>query len=184
MAANVEGFSVSHAAILDGTTGADATGGDIYAVRSGSIELNTDSYDNTGDDTVLSTWNWINYATVSIQSGYIPFELVALLTGSELTKSGTGTTAGYEMPLWEEGTENTAPKPMIIRIPSKDADGNQRNLDFVLYKVQFSPMSFDGPSYKQGLLTNYTGRALLSEKDEKGQALDKRAIGRLLSYTV
>jgi hypothetical protein len=184
MSTKVEGFSISHAAILDGTTGAEATGGDIFAVRSGSIQLNQNSYDNSGDDVILSTWNWIDYATVSIESGYVPFDLIALLTGSELTTSGAGANAGYNIPLWEEGTESTAPKPMLIRVPSRDAEGNQRNLDFVLYKVQFSPMSFQGPSYKQGLITSYTGRALMSEIDEKGRPLTKRAVGRLVSYTV
>jgi hypothetical protein len=77
---------------------------------------------------------------------------------------------------------------MLIRVPSKDKDGNTRLLDFILYKVQFQPFSFDGPSYKEGLLMNYNGSALFSDTDEKGNpVLDSRtgnptkAIGRLLS---
>lgn len=176
-----EGFSVSHAAILDGTTGAEAA--DIFGIREGSVEVDTDSYDNTGDDTILSTWSWFNFATVSISSGYIPFEVLALMTGATITSSGAGEATKYEMPLWNEKSLNVAPRPVLIRVPSKDADGQPRNLDFVLYKVQFAPISFDGPSYKDGLLLNYSGKALMSDKDEKGAALpgSERAIGRLVN---
>ena len=184
----VEGFSLSHAAILDGTTGADAVDGDIYGIRSGSIELDTDSYDNTGDDAVLSTWYWFNKATLTIQSGYVPFRTIALLTGSKATSSGTAPNDYYTLPLWEDRQQNTSPKPVLIRVPSKDQNGVLRTLDFILYKVQFQPISFDGPTYKDGLLLNYTGTALMSSTDEKGApvldsqtGLATRAIGRLVS---
>ena len=184
----VEGFSLSHAAILDGTTGADAVDGDIYGIRSGSIELDTDSYDNTGDDAVLSTWYWFNKATLTIQSGYVPFRTIALLTGSKATSSGTAPNDYYTLPLWEDRQQNTTPRPVLIRVPSKDQNGVIRTLDFILYKVQFQPISFDGPTYKDGLLLNYTGTALMSSTDEKGQpvldsqtGLATRAIGRLVS---
>lgn len=180
MAGNIfEGFSVSHAAILDGETGAETA--DIYGIREGSVELDTDSFDNTGDDAILSTWNWFNFATVSITSGYIPFDVISLLTGVAHTSSGSGAATSYEMPLWSEKSLNTVPRPVLIRVPSKDADGAARNLDFVLYKVQFEPISFDGPSYKDGLVLNYSGKALMSDKDEKGTELDSRAIGRLIN---
>lgn len=184
----VEGFSLSHAAILDGTTGAEAVNGDIYGIRSGSIELDTDSYDNTGDDAVLSTWYWFNKATLTVQSGYVPFNTIALLSGSKVTSSGAAPNDFYTLPLWEERQQNTTPRPVLIRVPSKDKDGVIRTLDFVLYKVQFQPISFDGPTYKDGLLLNYTGTALMSDKDEKGNpvldsqtGLPTRAIGRLVS---
>lgn len=184
----VEGFSLSHAAILDGTTGAEAVNGDIYGVRSGSIELDTDSYDNTGDDAILSTWYWFNKATLTVQSGYVPFETVALLAGSKVTSSGAAPGDHYSLPLWEERSLNVQPRPVLIRVPSKDKDGVLRTLDFVLYKVQFQPFSFDGPTYKDGLLLNYTGTALMSTKDEKGATvldsvtgLPTKAIGRLVS---
>ena len=80
---------------------------------------------------------------------------------------------------------------MLIRVPSKDRDGAVRVLDFILFKVQFQPFSFDGPAYKEGLLLNYNGSALFSDVDEKGQpVLDSRtgeptkAVGRLLSRAV
>lgn len=184
----VEGFSLSHAAILDGTTGADAVNGDIYGINSGSIAVETDSYDNTGDDTVLSTWNWFTKATLTIQGGYIPFNLIALINGSKVTSSGTAPNDFYTLPLWEDRNQNTAAKPVLIRIPSKDSNGVPRTIDFVLFRVQFQPITFDGPNYKDGLKVNYTGTALMSSTDEKGGAvLDSqtgvaaRAIGRLVS---
>lgn len=183
-----EGFSLSHAAILNGTTGAEDVNGDIYGIRSGSIELDTDSFDNTGDDTVLSTWYWFNKATVTVQSGYLPFETVALLANGKVTSSGTAPNDYYSMNLWEERSLNVTPRPMLIRVPAKDKDGVLRTLDFVLYKVVFQPITFDGPTYKDGLLVNYTGTALMSSKTETGAnvldsvtGLPSRAIGRVIS---
>jgi len=177
----VEGFSLTHAAILNGTTGAEEAAGDIYGVRTGSIAVDTGNYDNTGDDAVLSSWFWFNFATVTIQSGYVPFDTIALLAGSTITSSGTGVNDYYSLPLWEETSLNQPVRPMLVRVPAKDKDGAIRTLDFVLYKVQFGPFSFDGPAYKSGLLLNYTGRAVMSDKDETGAALSRRAIGRIIN---
>jgi hypothetical protein len=174
-----EGFSISHAAILDGTTGAEVA--DIYGVRDGSIEVDIDTYDNTGDEAVLSTWQWFNFATVRVQAGYVPFDLIALITGNTISSSGAAPNDYYSLPLWDEDSLNQPSRPMLIRVPSKDSNGVARTFDFVLYKVQFEPFSFDGPTYKDGLLLNYSGRALLSDKDEKGTTLTKRAIGRLIN---
>lgn len=176
----VEGFSVSHAAILDGTTGAETA--DIYGIREGSIELDTDSFDNTGDDAVLSTWSWFNFATLSITSGFIPFSVLSLITGVPFTSSGTAPAPlTYEMPLWDERELNTTPRPVLVRVPSKDTEGVARYLDFILYKVQFEPISLDGPSYKDGLVLSYTGKALISDEDETGDPLANRAVGRIIS---
>lgn len=177
----VEGFSLTHAAILDGTTGAEETDGDIYGVRSGTIAADTGNYDNTGDDAVLSSWFWFNFATITVQAGYVPFDTIALLAGSTVTSSGTTPNDYYSMDLWPEDSLNQPPRPVLIRVPAKDKDGNTRTLDFVLYRVQFGPMNFDGPSYKSGLLLNYTGRAVMSDKDETGASLSKRAIGRMIN---
>lgn len=182
-----EGFSLSHAAILDGTTGAEEGDGDIYGVNEASLEPDTDSFDNEGDDTVLSRWNWLNYATVNVQGGYIPFRLIALLTGEDVTSSGASGEQEFEMLLWTQRSMNVSPKPMLIRVPSKDSDGRTRSLEFVLFKVQFDPITFDGPTYKDGLKVNYNGTALMSQNDEAGDPLDTvynvpegtRAIGRM-----
>ena len=178
-----EGFSISHAAVLDGATGAEDVRGDVYGVRDGSLDVDIDSYDNTGDEAVLSTWFWFNYANVTITAGYIPFELLFLLTGATITSSGTAPADHYSIPLWNQGSLNRTPKPLLIRVPSKDSDGVSRVFDIVLYKVQFNPIAFDGPSYKDGLVVNYSGRALISDKDEKGTTLGtgNRAVGRLVN---
>lgn len=187
----VEGFSLSHAAILDGSTGLEETFGDIYGIRSGSLELDQDSYDNTGDDTILSSWFWANKVNLTIQGGYVPFDTISLITGSVVTSSGSGAAETFSLPLWEESSMNTQPRPVLVRVPSKDKDGASRFLDFILFKVQFQPISFDGPSYKEGLLLNYNGSALFSDTDEKGNpVLDSRtgeptkAVGRLLSRPI
>lgn len=180
-----EGFSVSHAAILDGVEPATAVGAqleDIYGVRDASLGVDEGSYDNTGDDAILSSWFWFNFVNVSVKSGYIPFSLVQTLSGSTVTSSSTDPSiATYSLPLWEVDSQNQPQRPMLIRVPSKDSNGNVRNLDFVLYKVQFGTLKFEGPTYKAGMVIDYSGRAALSNLDEQGNALTKRAIGRLIS---
>lgn len=175
----VEGFSVSHAAILDGTTGADLA--DIYGVREGTLDVDTDNFDNTGDNAVLSSWSWINFATLTVKSGFVPLSVLSLLTGATLTSSGTGAAISYTMPLWNEKSMNQPTRPVLVRLPSRDTAGNARNLDIILYKVQFAPFTLEGITYKDGLVLNYSGKALLSDVDEKGAALTERAVGRLVS---
>lgn len=283
----VEGFSVTHAAILDGTTAATET--DIYGVRTASIAPDLGSADNTGDDGVLSTWNWFNFATLTVESGFIGFDLYAKLSGTTvdvggtataasvlftptasggtasgdaydysgpaaltftvdgntvalnadlgdlagvaaavdaalpstytvttagaqirvaLTTAGTGSitvggagaatvtgspnytnTAGanaseISVPLWQEDAGNQPPRPVLVRMASRDALGNALALDVLLYKVQLGPINFQGPAYKTGLTTSYSGRILLSGFDEKGQAIaGKKRCGRLISRT-
>lgn len=177
----VEGFSISHAAILDGSDGTEEEFGDLYGVNEGSLEADTDSFDNTGDDAVLSTWYWFNYANITIQGGYISFKTIELLSGATVTSSGSSPNDTFSLPLWTESSLNQPPRPMRIRVPSKTSEGTVRNLDFILYKVQFQPISFEGPSYKEGLKVNYSGRALLSSADETGTPLSERAVGRLVS---
>ena len=175
----VEGFSISHAAILNGSTGAEAA--DIYGVREGSLDIDTDSFDNTGDDSVLSTWAWFNFATVSVQAGFISFDVVSLLSGASVTSSGTAPNDYYSLPLWNINSLNQSRKPMLIRVPSKTSLGTPRNIDIILYSVQFNPIAFDGPSYKNGLVVNYSGKALMSSVDERGVALTENSIGRIIS---
>jgi hypothetical protein len=283
----VEAFSVSHAAILDGTTAANQT--DIYGVRTASLAPDTGSADNTGDDVVLSTWNWFNFATLTVESGYIGFDTYALLSGSTVDVGGTATSAyvlftpnasggtgagdafdysgpaataftidgnavnlttdlgdlpgvvgavdaalpgaytvttagnqvriaanaagagsiavggtnaaritgspGYanvagtnaselSVPLWAEDAGNQPPRPVLIRMPSRDAQGNSLALDIVLYRVQFGPMTFNGPTYKTGLTVSFTGRVVASGFDETGAAIPgKKRCGRLISRT-
>jgi len=167
----VEGFSLSHVAVLDGSTGAELVDGDIYGVNEASLDPDTDSYDNEGDDAVLSTWYWLNGATLTVQGGYLPMKLVAALTGETIKSSGAGAAQQNEILLWTDRSMNVAPKPVLIRIPARDDSGNPRTLDLVLFKVNFSPITFDGPSYKDGLKINYEGKATYSTKNEAGVLL-------------
>lgn len=280
-----EAFSVSHAALLDGTTAAEAA--DIYGVRTASLAPDTGNSDNTGDDSVMSTWNWLNFAQLTIQSGFLPFEMMAKLAGTPIEVGGTPTAgilkftpaasggagagdafdysapadiafsvngnavalttdltnlagvvaavdtalpAGFtvaaegtrvvvtttatgaaatitvggadaaaitggpaysnvagtngdeiSLPLWQEDAANQPPLPVLIRMPGRDARGYTRDVDFILYRVQFGPITFDGPAYKTGLTMSAAGKALLSGYDEVGDPLPKRQIGRIVS---
>jgi hypothetical protein len=180
-----EGFSLSHAAILSGTTGAESAS--IYGVRNGSIATDQGNFENTGDDVVLSEHFWINFANVTIEEGYVPFSTIANITGTTVGSSGVGVSGGdyYGISLWTLNSMNQPTQPMAIRVPSKDSAGNIRTLDFVLYKVQFQPFNFTGPSYKTGLSVSISGRALFSPGNEIGTAFTDgqgNRIGRLVSY--
>jgi len=185
---NIEGFSLTHAAIL-GAGGVEEEFGDLYGIRSGSLELDQDSYDNTGDDGILSTWYWANKANVTIQAGYIPFDTFSLLTSSTVSSSGSGSSEIISAPLWELRQMNSPTRSMLIRSHSKGGAGVSRYIDFILYKVQFQPISFDGPAYKEGLLVNYSGSALFTDTDHEGNpvldsttGLPTKAIGKIVSW--
>lgn len=187
----VEGFSLSHAQVLDGTqsflqalASAVAEKDDIYGVSDASLEPDTGDWDNEGDDAILSTWSWFNFADISVEAGYMSFPLIANLTGQTVSSSGTGNSQVFGVDLWGEDSMNTPPRPMIVRMPSKDKDGVVRSLAIGLYRVQFKPITFSGPTYKDGLKINYNGRALTSAVDEKGVPFPdgKKRPGRLLSF--
>jgi hypothetical protein len=185
-----EGFSLSHAAILSGTTGAE--GATVYGVRNGTISTDQGNFENTGDDVVLSEHFWINFANVTIEEGYIPFSTIAYITGTSVTSSGIAGADYYAIPLWTLNSMNQVTQPLAIRVPSKDAGGQIRTLDFVLYRVQFMPFNFTGPSYKTGLSCSIAGRALFSTVNEVGASLPAAyggssatagsSIGRLVSW--
>ena len=188
----VEGFSLTHAEILDGTktfleaVAATATNAyDVYGVNDASLTPNVSSWANNGDDAKLSEWAWLEDAAIAVQAGYVSFPLIATLTGQTVSSSGAGATQLFGVDLWHEDSFNVAPKPMLLKMPSKDADGVVRILTIGLYKVQFKPITFDGPKFKDGLKVNYAGTALLSPKDEKGVAFadGKKRVGRILSHT-
>lgn len=187
----VEAFSISHAQVLDGSTAfEDAIAGsvsddeDIYGVSEGSLTPDTGQYENTGDDAVLSRWTWFNFADVAIQSGYLSFPLIASLTGGTISSSGAGNSKWEFMDLWHEDAMNIEPKPMLLTMPSKDETGKVLNLTIGLYRVQFAPIQFDGPRYKDGLKVNYNGTALMSNFDEEGNSFSdgKKRVGKLISH--
>lgn len=184
-----EAFSVSHAQILSGAktflealAEAAPLTEDIYGVNEASLEPDMDSYTNEGDDAILSTWDWLNKADVTVQAGYMSFPLIAELTGQTISSTTAGGKTTFGLDLWHEDSMNVAPKPMIIKMPSKDKHGNRADFVIGLYKVSFKPIQFDGPAYKDGLKINYDGSALFSDVDENGVAFPdgKKRVGRLL----
>lgn len=177
----LENFSVSHAAILNGSTGAELS--DIYGVRSGAVGIDQAQFENTGDDTVLSSWFWFNFATLTITSGFISWPVISLLTGDTITSSGTAPNDVNSLPLWTTSSLNQPAKPVLLRTPSRDSTGVVRISDIVLFKVQFQPITFNGPTYKAGMEVSYAGRALVSNNDEKGAVLSVPAIGRMVNHS-
>lgn len=186
----IESFSLSHAEVLDGSTtfldAYAATAGqdyDIYGVNEASLEPDTDEFENEGDDVVLSSWAWLNFAELEVQGGYMSFPLIAKLTGQTVSSGTVSTKQVYGLDLWHEDAMNVAPKPVIVRMPAKDHLGVAGNFVIGLYKVQFKPITFEGPAYKDGLKVNYSGKALYSAADEVGAAFadGKKRVGRLLA---
>lgn len=176
---NVEGFSLSHAQVLDGTesfeqalakTSVTPDGWDIYGVREASLDVDDDDWSNEGDDDVLSRWQWINYVELEVVSGYFGFKTYERITGRTTTTSGSGANTSYRADLWHEDDNNLPPFPILLKMPSKDAAGKVRSLVIGLYRFTPGPISFEGPEYKEGFSVSYTGNATKTLYDEKGQA--------------
>jgi hypothetical protein len=185
-----EAFSISHAQVLDGTTSFLETAFaaydedlDIYGVADGSLEPDTDSYDNEGDDVVMSTWEWLNKATIALQSGYMSLPLYSSITGRPVVTTGTGAATTHAMDMWHEDDMGAAGKPVILKCPSRDSKRNARDLVIGLYAVSFGAITFDGPAFKDGLKVNWNGTANFSNYDEMGVAFvdGKKRVGRLIS---
>lgn len=106
---------------------------------------------------------------------------VAVATTTPGTGGGDDTI--YSTPLWTEDSFNTQPRPMLATLPSRDHLGKVRLFVIGLYRVQFAPITFDGPQYKEGLKINYGGRATMSAYDETGTAFagGKKRVGTLVS---
>jgi hypothetical protein len=129
--------------------------------------------------------------TFDLAEGNVPALVVnntGLTGGTVAVATTTPGTGGldetiYEMPLWTEDSFNVAPRPMLVTMPSKDNRGRVRLLVIGLYQVQFAPITFDGPQYKEGLKINYGGRATMSAFDETGGAFagGKKRFGTLVS---
>lgn len=184
-----EGFSLSHAAVLDNpaSLGGGGTGAEtatLYGVRNGTLATDSGNFENTGDDIVQSEWFWFNFANLTIESGFLTFATLSLITGTTISSSGVSPADYYGLPLWTLNSLNQVARPVALRVPSRDSAGNIRTLDFVLYRVQFMPFNFTGPSYKNGLTVSLAGRALMSGIDERGNALPTtypKSLGRIIN---
>lgn len=188
----VQAFSLSHAMVMDGATSfldamVDASLDlDVYGVNESSLEPDTDEYDVEGDDAVLDQWSWLNKADLTVQAGYLSFPLIAQLTRRPIESSTFGGKNVFGMDLWHEDSLNVPPRPALLRMPARDLDGNAATLVMGLYRVNFKPIMFDGPQYKEGLKVNYNGTATYSRKDELGNVFadGKRRVGRLLAIEI
>lgn len=122
-----------------------------------------------------------NVSTLVINNTGLTGGTVAVAT----TTPGTGGQDDtiYEMPLWSEDSFNVPPRPMLTTMPSRDNRGKVRLFVIGLYSVQFAPITFDGPKYKEGLKINYGGRAMMSAFDETGVAFagGKKRFGTMVS---
>jgi hypothetical protein len=184
-----EGFSLSHAAVLDTSgaitgTGTGAESQTLYGVRNGTLATDSGNFENTGDDFVLSEWFWFNFANLTIESGFMTFNTLAQVTGTAISSSGTSPTDYYALPLWTWNSLNQITRPVALRVPARDTSGAIRTTDFILYRVQFQPFNFTGPSYKNGLTVSLAGRALMSVYDEQGNSLPStypRSLGRIIN---
>jgi hypothetical protein len=188
-----EGFSLSHAAVLDASgtgspvpvgAGTGAESQTLYGVRNGTLATDSGNFENTGDDFVLSEWFWFNFANLTIESGFMSFSTLAQVTGQTISSSGTSPNDYYGLPLWVWSSLNQITRPVALRVPARDSQGAVRTQDFILYRVQFMPFNFTGPSYKNGLTVSLAGRALMSLYDEQGNTLPAsypRSLGRIIN---
>lgn len=148
------------------------------------------------DDTDVVVTGAVGSYVVTFGGKYAGTNVAAIVANGALLTAGTATvvtttpgavasSASASLDLWHEDSMNTAPKPMLLKMPSKDMDGAIRILTIGLYKVQFKPITFDGPKYKDGMKVNYEGNALMAAKDEQGVlfADGKKRVGRLISHT-
>jgi hypothetical protein len=87
------------------------------------------------------------------------------------------------MEFWTDRSMNVANKPLLVASPAKDRFGAVRTLWFVLYNCSFGPMTFEGPTYKEGLKVTYMATALMSDVDEKGDSLGGtyKSVGRMIN---
>lgn len=179
---NVSSFSLSHIGILDGATAATELA-DFFGVNDASLEVDSDVYERTGDDQILSTNRWINKGTLSLRTNYIPLDAMALLYGTAAVSGAEG----ISMQLWTEKGMNIKPRPVVVVAPGEDQDGNPLTMKIVLYKVKFGQITFDQfMSYREGLAISIEGDALLSDKDELGVAFTDsygKRIGKIVTVT-
>ncbi len=123
---------------------------------------------------------WSDYATVTIETGYIPWSMYSAITGNTIGSSGSAPNDYYTAALWDIVSLNQATKPMRLRSTAKDSVGRVQTFEIVLYKVQFNPVNFTGPAYKTGLNFSCSGTALYSSTDEAGNAIAQPTIGRIV----
>lgn len=188
----IEVFSLSHAQVLDGAStfanvinalAADGSALDIYGVSDGKLTAKNSQFENKGDDAILSVWNWLDNADLAVEAGYFSFNLINTITGQTVTSSGAGATQLFSVDIWHQDTLNVTPRPVLLVSPAKDSAGNVRRFFICLYRVNFAPITFTGPTYKDGLRISYGGQAVATNLDEQGNAFSdgKKHVAKVIS---
>lgn len=180
----IETFSVSRVAVIDGRIDSTALYGELYGVRSATLELDYTTYENIVDGVVQSNWSIFKKAKLQVTGGFLPLQLLNVLNNSLVSEKNTGLHA----PLWEERQQFTPEVSLLLTVPSRTAQGAQAPLHIVLYRVQFEPITLPSFAYKSGGVVNYTATALMSNLTETGsQVKDSKtdlpamSIGRIFS---
>lgn len=201
---SVEVYSLSHFGVLDPTSGAEPVSGNLFGVRNATMAVDITKTDNTGDNAILSSWYDFNFVTLTVTSGFISASLIEQITKSPVKDYATAAayTANtpvdrasatyatdlaaavgnpqhvWEQDLWRQDALVTSPWPVIARAPSRDNAGVVRLHDFILYKVIFSPIQFNGPTYRAILESSFTAQGFMSSVNEKGTSLGTLPDGR------
>lgn len=170
----VETFSVSRAVVLDGAIDQDHLLGDVFGVRSATLDLDSTVFENLVDGVVVSTWSIFKKATLRVTAGFLPLRILSAINGSSVVETKDTTSA----PLWEQRQQFTPTVSMLVTVPSRDQDGEIRPLHFVLYQVQFEPISMTGLSYKAGGQVEYVATAMMSSVTETGDPVTDSQTGR------
>lgn len=173
----LEGFSITHAAILDGETSADeAAKRDFYGVQSASVSANAESYEEKSNDIVIGTWNDISSIEIEVNSGFMSLSIFDRFSIED--------TKPLLLDLWNPSAINPVHVPILFRIPSRNQNGVYFNFDIVLFNVKLKPYSIDSLSYKEGLRVSYKGQAFLSDVNEVGEPLGTRSFGSMNAYSL
>ena len=149
-------------------------------VTMGYVPFNVLAKIQGGDVKTVSAVSGSVDAGSNISSGN-PTSDSLIARGLKYGKGGGDSADLHSVPLWTQKSLNQPTFPMVLTLPSKDASGSLRDVHIGLYRVQFKPFSFQGPAYKEGLMLNYSGKALMADTDEQGNKLAEDAIGRIIS---
>lgn len=181
----IEGFGLTQVLVLDGSTSFEtATAANSYVLhggRSASVTLNTASVDNTGEDTIMSTWNSVDNATITIESGYLSLPAYSFIYGETINSTGASPNEMYDFDPWTEDSINAVGRPVLLVMRSKNLSKTiYPSLKLGLYSVEFQPIKFTGPQYRNVLAVNMEGKAGMSTIDELGATMAKKSCVKVL----
>ena len=166
----LESFSLVRASVLNGS-GLEAA--QLYGVRSGQVSPTYGTYPSAGDDINIMVWADLQYVTIEVEEGFLPFLALTTIYGYPVSSAGQE----YSVP-WGV-TPHQASMPMVLRANGRNYLGQPRTFDLVFYHVQFITVGTQR-SYKTGMTCDYTAIATYSTVDEAGNALTQPEVGRMV----